>query len=480
MRAAPLALACSLAALPAVTQSAVDPARALAAGAAAEKSGSYAEALRQYTLGAEAGDPACMNALGDLHYDGHGVPQSFPQALAWYRKAAAKGLRDAQHNLGFCHANGQGVSKDMAEAVRWYRLAADQGFAKSQANLATALIEGSGVAKDPVEGRRWLEKAAQQGLVRAQRLLGYHHWSRTFGARDAEKAYTWFKQAADQEDPFAMDFLAYLLSRANEVPRSVPYDPKAAYRLYLKAALKGFVDSQLMMGDLCREGRMSTREGLTTLEGLLKEDLPQARDWYAKAAAQGSGAGYLWLGHLATIYKVPADGGAEALRAYPAAIQAGDLRGFHNLTMLYDQGGLVPRDPAKALEWALKGARMGDADSWEDLETRLFERKEPEVLASFETLAQEGHAKAAFTLGLINHVAGSLPEMKTRGTYLRVVGLVEALGLRGDRDRAYALFIQAAKGGDRRAYEWAADAYAYGWGGVKADAQEAERWKSKR
>lgn len=473
MRAATLALACTFATLPAVAQS-------LAAGAAAEKTGAYAEALRHYTLGAQAGDAACMNALGDLHYDGHGVAQSYPQAVAWYRKAAATGLRDAQHNLGYCYANGQGVAKDPTEGVKWFRLAADQGFAKSQANLAVALLEGSGVAKDPAEAQRWLLKASQQGLARAQRLLGYHLWWRTFGARDAEQAYTWFQKAADQEDPFAMDFTAYLLSRARDLPRSVPHDPKAAYRLYLKAALKGFAESQLVLGDICRMGRLETRDGWTTLDGLLKEDLPQARDWYLKAAAQGQGGGHLWLGHLIVNYKFPTYDGAEAVRCYQAATEAGDPRGYHYLTQLYLQGDPVPKDLSLALAWAVKGARKGDADSWSDLQSLLYGPPEAQVLQAFETLAKEGQPKAAYHLGLVYLVAVDPEDAWARTDNPRVVRLVKALGLRGDLHKAYALFLLAAKGGERNAYRYAATAYEEGWGGVAINAAEAARWKSLR
>ena len=479
MRATRFALACSLAAFPAMPQAIrVDPAQELAAGAAAEKAGAYAEALRQYTLGAQAGDAACMNALGDLHYDGHGVPQSYAQALAWYRRSAAKGFAKAQSNLGFCAANGLGGAKDMAEAVRWYRLAADQGYPNAQNNLAVACLEGTGVARNPAEAEAWFLKAAQQGYARAQRNLGTHYWSGTFGPKDPPRALAWFQKAADQGDAFSMDFAAYLLSRARNTPPDMPTDPKAAYRLYLKAALQGFVDSQLVMGDLCREGRMDTRVGYTTLDGLLKEDLAQARDWYAKAAAQGSGAGHLWLGHLAAEYKVPAHGGAVALRAYQAATEAGDLRGYHHLTLLLRRGDLVPKDEAQALAWAVKGARQGDADSWNDLQSMLYGASDGQALQAFETLAREGQAKAAYHLGLVYLVAMNPEAPWARLDHPRVARLVKTLGVRGDLHKAFAFFLQAAKGGERNAYRYAATAYEEGLGGVAVDAAEAARWKS--
>jgi hypothetical protein len=372
------------------------------------------------------------------------------------------------------------VAKDMVEAVRWYRLAADQGFAKSQANLAVAFIEGTGVAKDPAEAQRWLLKAAQQGLARAQRLLGYHLWWRTFGARDAAQALAWFQKAADQEDPFAMDFTAYLLCRATDAPRNFPFDPKAGYRLYLKAALKGFAESQLVMGDICREGRMDTREGGTTLDGLLQMDLPQARDWYLKAAAQGQGGGHLWLGHLVVNYKFPAPDGAEALRHYQAAVEAGDLRGYHYLTQLHQLGDLLPKDRSQALAWAVKGARKGDATSWRDLESMLYSSADAQVLQAFETLARDGQAKAAYHLGLVYLVAVNPEDPWNRTDHPRVVQLVKALGVHGDLHKAYALLLQAAKGGEREAYRYAATAYEEGWGGVKADPAEAARWNAMR
>ncbi len=479
MRALPIALACTL---PAVTQTVVDPAQALAAGATAEKSGAYAEALRQYTLGAEAGDAACMNALGDLHYDGHGVPQSFPQAVAWYRKAAEKGFAKGQSNLGYCYATGQGVAKDPVEAVKWHRLGAEQGYPNAQNNLAVALIEGAGVAKAPLEAEAWFLKAAQQGYVRAQYHLGNHYWKGSFGTRDPFKAYTWFKQAADQEDLPAMDFLANLLSgRLADLPKDVPYDPKGAYQLYLKAATKGFAPSQMVLGQTCILGRFRTREGWTTLEGLLKVDLPQARDWYLKAAAQGQAGAYLQLGHLIVDYKFPTADGAEAARYYQAAAQAGEPKSHHYLAELYRKGELLPQNPSIAADWAMKGMKKGVDECWGDLENLLCDGPpDRKVLQAIETLAQEGHPKAAFWVGIAYLTAENPENAWCIKHHPWAVRLVKTLGIQGDLDRGYALLVQAAKGRVEVAYEFAVQAYEEGLGGVTKDPAEAARWRARR
>ena len=105
--------------------------------------------------------------LGNIHYAGEGVTQSFTEAMKLYRLAADQGNARAQNNLGYMYANGQGVAKDESEAVKWFRLAADQGYARAQDNLGYMYEKGEGVAKDESEAVKWYRLAADQGFAQA-------------------------------------------------------------------------------------------------------------------------------------------------------------------------------------------------------------------------------------------------------------------------------------------------------------------------
>jgi hypothetical protein len=73
---------------------------------------------------AEQGDAEAQFSLGDLHYNGQGVPKDYAQAAFWFLKAAEQGNAGAQFLLGFQYMWGLGVPKDYPEAYFWYDLAA--------------------------------------------------------------------------------------------------------------------------------------------------------------------------------------------------------------------------------------------------------------------------------------------------------------------------------------------------------------------
>ena len=91
--------------------------------------GDYKTAYKLWLPLAEQGDAKAQYNLGQMYYEGQGVPQDHKEAVKWYRLAAEQGFAKAQHNLGTMYDEGIGVPQDYKEAVRWYRLSAEQGDA---------------------------------------------------------------------------------------------------------------------------------------------------------------------------------------------------------------------------------------------------------------------------------------------------------------------------------------------------------------
>ena len=85
---------------------------------------------------AEKGDAEAQFNLGQIYYEGKGVPQDDSEAAKWYRKAAEKSHRVAQYNLGKCYQMGNGVNKSDAKARKWFSKAADQGDEDAKKQLA--------------------------------------------------------------------------------------------------------------------------------------------------------------------------------------------------------------------------------------------------------------------------------------------------------------------------------------------------------
>ena len=133
--------------------------QALANGAKAHQARKYADAMKWYSMAAAAGDPSAETAIGDLYFNGHGVPVDYGQAMAWYRKAAAKGNATAEEGIGSLYERGQGVRQDHVEATKWFRRAAAKGNADAMNWLGYLYTHGLGVTADLAQAQSWFAKA---------------------------------------------------------------------------------------------------------------------------------------------------------------------------------------------------------------------------------------------------------------------------------------------------------------------------------
>jgi TPR repeat protein len=131
---------------------------------AAYQKGDYATALRLVRPLANQGNAGAQAVVGDMYFNGEGVPQDYAEAAKWYRLAANQGNAIGQKNLGFMYHSGRGMPHNDAEAVKWYRLAADQGYAGAQNNLGASYFAGRGVPKDYVLAYMWFNLAAARGF----------------------------------------------------------------------------------------------------------------------------------------------------------------------------------------------------------------------------------------------------------------------------------------------------------------------------
>ena len=85
--------------------------------------GDYATALRLLQPLAQNGDPEAQINLGNMYFDGNGVPQDNAESVKWYLLAAGQGSADAQIALGFLYEYGEAVPQDYVQAHKWFDLA---------------------------------------------------------------------------------------------------------------------------------------------------------------------------------------------------------------------------------------------------------------------------------------------------------------------------------------------------------------------
>jgi TPR repeat protein len=97
-------------------------------GQAAYARRDYATAMQLWRPLADQGNPDAQINLGNMYFDGNGVPQDYGEAVKWYRFAADHGSADAQIALGFLYEYGDAVPQDYIQAHKWFDLAGSPSY----------------------------------------------------------------------------------------------------------------------------------------------------------------------------------------------------------------------------------------------------------------------------------------------------------------------------------------------------------------
>ncbi len=124
--------------------------------------GNTAESIQWYRMAADEGSAEGQFKLGDIYYNGKGVPKDHTEAMKWFRKAADAGNVRAQITLGFMYHEGREMPRDYVEAARWFRKAADAGDAHAQINMGLIYSSGQGVPQDYVFAHMWYNLAGSK------------------------------------------------------------------------------------------------------------------------------------------------------------------------------------------------------------------------------------------------------------------------------------------------------------------------------
>ena len=120
-------------------------------GAEALARGDFATALRLLRPLAENGNPDAQINLGNMYFDGNGVPQDNAESVKWYLLAADQGSADAQIALGFLYEYGEAVPQDYVQAHKWFDLAGSRLYRDTLA----AKMTPSQIAEAQKLAREW-------------------------------------------------------------------------------------------------------------------------------------------------------------------------------------------------------------------------------------------------------------------------------------------------------------------------------------
>ena len=99
-------------------------------GILAGQNGDFEVALQEIQPLADQGDPEAQYVLGQLYYQGLGVPQNINKAFRLFRASAEKGVLSAQAAVAMSYLNGIGTTPDFGRGYLWLLIASNSGFSE--------------------------------------------------------------------------------------------------------------------------------------------------------------------------------------------------------------------------------------------------------------------------------------------------------------------------------------------------------------
>lgn len=403
-------------------------------------------------------------------------PVKREKAFSIAEEQANNGDEKAALLLGMLYDRGIGITQDPAKAIYWYQQAGNTPV--SQFILGTYMLEGKNIAQNKDKGMDLLQQSAtgqftyadfnlavlahadnspflpdliksydlgnnHAGIVLADYYLAESAQSSDDAKlQQAKQIYTGL---AEKGDPNAQVKLAYML---NEGLGSV-VDPIAAQHWYNASAEQGNALAQYLLGQFYQVGRVG------------EPDYNLAKEWYKKAATQLPEASVA----LGFIYETVDDNYAQALDAYQAASNKGNVYGIYDLALMYEYGKGIPVDYPKAKSLFTMAADKGFPEAMNQLANLYFygrgeERNDELALNWYKKAADLGSANAMYSLGLLSEtgVATSLDfqtalqyyqKASTLGNEKAMLALARmyhyGLGVNQDQKRSAELYQQLAE-----------------------------------
>ncbi|MEM6864682.1 MAG: serine/threonine-protein kinase [Bacteroidota bacterium] len=456
----------------------------------------YKKAFKDVKKLSDEGNPEALNIHGIMYRMGTNVEQDFERSKELYKKAAEQDHPAAIENLAWISKNdknyeeafkmyekckdlnrypcyrglgdmyrfGQYVEKDSVKALELYKVAAENGDLTSQFNLGVFYKNGVFVKKDGIKAIQWLSKAAEKGHLAAQNELGILYYR----DKNYSEAKKWFHLASEQGNTFGMHNMGVIYYSG----LGIPSDIKLAKKWFIKAADKGYANSQYMAGKILEYGETgetpnipeaikyyelaSEQNQISALYNLGRiyydgkgknKDRALAKKFFTKSAAQDHVAANYMLGVMAEKGIAGTIDYLEAEKRYLIAAKNGYLNAQRNLADLYYDRKLGKNKEIKATPWYVKAAEQGDLHS--QYRAALIYYNGQYYYAArkwFNKASEQEHASAQ-----------------------RFLGYMYDKGLGGPKDlkKAFEMYRRSAENGDRVSMYNLASCYYRGDGTTK-------------
>ncbi len=126
--------------------------------------GDNVAALEELRPLADQGEADAQVLLGDLYFQGIGLPANYSLAWTWYNRAALNDDPIGQYKLGKMYWDGIGVPRDDTKAVEWYESAAAGGHVQAQIDLGYIYRDGRrDILARPSKALEYFRMAGDQG-----------------------------------------------------------------------------------------------------------------------------------------------------------------------------------------------------------------------------------------------------------------------------------------------------------------------------
>ena len=179
-----------------------------------------------------AGDALAMHTLGQIYYEGRGVPKDFVKAKGLFEVAARMGLTYSMNSLGRMYQRGEAVPADLALTRRYWEELAARGDVYGIDNLGWVYLDGINTPKDPGKALAYFEKASALGHPEAPGNIGVLYFNGIGVPVDFDAARKWYKIGMERGDAQA----ALNLGEMSRLGKGGPIDDVQAAYYYARAA----------------------------------------------------------------------------------------------------------------------------------------------------------------------------------------------------------------------------------------------------
>jgi TPR repeat protein len=197
----------------------------------------YAEADSLFRLADSLNSSDACYYLGEMSYEGIGMPKDFRRGFNYTSKAAKMGNKLAEYRLGLIYQNGIDVKADYDKAIRYFESAGkviDKGTEANNPEFqfvkANMYMYGNGVQQNRKRAIEYYESAANLAYPQAQYEL-----YEILNKEDQEKAMTRLRMAAGKGYPKAAYRLGALLIGQQKYKEGFEWTLKAADKNYSPA-----------------------------------------------------------------------------------------------------------------------------------------------------------------------------------------------------------------------------------------------------